>query len=258
MEHCLELLVNADSAQSTRLFHGAPRCFESLLSTLDLWAKKTQSNVPYKAEHDSLKAFARDAWPHLDTAARSVIDDARSKWQSTVNTGTMFVARHFGLPTRCVDWTWNAQIGLFFACRRSFDEDGVVWWMDNRQLEEAVKSQWPSVFNVDGNVEDHIERAILDSQETEWIACLHYPPRLSRATAQEACVSISGRIGVAHDQLMTRIGVTNCGRVRVPSALKRQVLQYLQDVGVTGSALGLQFASIEDIARDIRTGLSRP
>ena len=45
-----------------------------------------------------------------------------------------FIAQHFGMPTRLLDWSTNPLAALFFACEGTqFGEDGFVYAMDARQ-----------------------------------------------------------------------------------------------------------------------------
>ena len=39
----------------------------------------------------------------------------------------LFLAQHYGLPTRLLDWTYNPLIALYFACCSHNDKDGVVF-----------------------------------------------------------------------------------------------------------------------------------
>ncbi len=43
---------------------------------------------------------------------------------------TLFLARHYFLPCRLLDWSANPLVALFWACRggeSSYDHDGAVW-----------------------------------------------------------------------------------------------------------------------------------
>ena len=39
----------------------------------------------------------------------------------------LFLAQHYGLPTRLIDWSYNPLVALFFACNSNEDKDGVVY-----------------------------------------------------------------------------------------------------------------------------------
>lgn len=60
-------------------------------------------------------------------------DRVLSEWE------TMFLARHYVLPTRLLDWTANPLVALYFACKDSVvksNNHGCVWALV-RQPEEA-------------------------------------------------------------------------------------------------------------------------
>jgi hypothetical protein len=48
-------------------------------------------------------------------------------------TQVYFVAQHFGMPTRLLDWSTNPFASLFFACDGEEDQDGFVYAMDAKQ-----------------------------------------------------------------------------------------------------------------------------
>tara|TARA_R110002110_G_scaffold3486_6_gene17794 strand:- start:167 stop:847 length:681 start_codon:yes stop_codon:yes gene_type:complete len=51
-------------------------------------------------------------------------------------------AQHYGLKTRCLDWTSNPMVALWFACANSLDLDSYVYMLvaDNAALPDRDKS----------------------------------------------------------------------------------------------------------------------
>ena len=49
-------------------------------------------------------------------------------------TEVYFVAQHYGLPTRLLDWSTNPLAALFFACDGNDGNDGFVYAMDARKV----------------------------------------------------------------------------------------------------------------------------
>jgi hypothetical protein len=258
VDKCFDLVGSPDSEQPKRLFHGARRDYGRIISTLDVWAEKKENlgKDVVAAERHFLESFARDAWPHLDEESRTFMHRAKDKWGTVRNTGTMYVGRHHGLPARCVDWTTNPRIGLFFACRMGFNNTGVVWWMDNREFEDCVATQWPKTFGVAGHVEDLIEAVFISGERQEWITALHYIEQsLEQPKKQQACVTIAGRVGIEHDERITSLGVRSGRRVRIPADLKKGVLQRLAELSVNGHVLGMGSSPVEDVAREVADSL---
>lgn len=46
----------------------------------------------------------------------------------------LFLAQHYGLPTRLLDWTYNPMISLYFACESKPDDDGCIFVVSLRKL----------------------------------------------------------------------------------------------------------------------------
>lgn len=74
-----------------------------------------------RQESDLLHRFRRFAHRHLRSGA--------SEWEA------LFLARHYGLPTRIMDWTTSPLVATYFACSPLdvSPQDGVVWGVLRQQ-----------------------------------------------------------------------------------------------------------------------------
>jgi hypothetical protein len=254
VEDCLKKLVGLSLSGQKIECHGAPKNWRCIRSTLDIRFKerKIRANQRMKEETRLLKSFVKEADPHLPPEARRHIEIARLKWKRLRNTGTVFVGRHYGLPTRCVDWTSDPLVALFFACRRHFKEPGVVWWMDYGVFSHALATQWPLVYEKKKNIEDDFERDFVKGKDKEVLIRFHYPKcLLERPTKQKAHIIMSGQYDVDHDKAIHQLCVRKCGRFIIRSQMKSDLLNELNRLGINGATLGIGDLCVETIATDI-------
>jgi hypothetical protein len=110
-------------------------------------------------EDDLLDKFRKYSYPFLPVHTRSDWD-----W--------LYIARHYGLPTRLLDWTTNPLKALFFAVQdfRADDKDSVLWALETKGWMESL------------------ERVKRDSLKD---MLLVYPAHINeRIVAQDACFTV--------------------------------------------------------------------
>jgi len=84
----------------------------------------------------TFKRYAETKLPHPPGPEENL------KWVQT--------ARHYGLPTRLLDWTRNAAIALYFACSRGpdpSDTDGAVFILNPEDLNREADPKNPRIYD---------------------------------------------------------------------------------------------------------------
>lgn len=106
------------------LFRGVTDESHTLTPSIGRDTCQNTGNYILTLEDNLLREFKRLTVPILKTLPQSDFE-----W--------LFLAQHYGLPTRLLDWSSNPLVGLFFATERKDDKDGALYY-----LQHAVTDQY--------------------------------------------------------------------------------------------------------------------
>lgn len=203
----------------------------------------TPSALRYKEEHARNKAlqlvsdFKRFAEMKLE---RPPADDAELRWVQ--------LARHYGLPTRLLDWTRNAAVALYFACCEKPEKDGAVYVLNPVELNRQIDPKAPRVFdpnldaavikiylNLDGKINSHGTGTI--AINPTWNS--------SRIMVQQGVFTISGS---KYFELTAR-NASSLVCVEIKKEYKKTLLEELERVGINEMSI---FPELEHMCNYLR------
>jgi len=236
-----------------------------LESTLDRRLDEIASAESYEQwlgrEAGMIARFRSLAWPYASEIEKRHLERG--------DLMTLALGRHAGLPTRLIDWTWSPWVAAWFACHTHSDADGLIWWFDQEGLEDVLHSHWDewgvkkwaallkcedrqALVDKFGLEERALEPAALDPHAKAWVSKIHYGYPCPRMEAQQGFITTCGRLrktqNVAFDELPDNATIRR-GRIRIPAALKGEVLRVLRTMNI--HARSLEYPGVDIVARSI-------
>jgi hypothetical protein len=115
----------------------------------------------------------------------------------------LMVLRHYGVPTRLLDWSMSPYVAAYFAACGHDTEDGEIWSFDEPLYEQEGKKQWlrwPET-TVDGSGDPSkfapgLTAFALD-EPPDWFICYFYTG-FPRQDAQAGAYTTTARFGRDH------------------------------------------------------------
>jgi hypothetical protein len=212
--------------RSAFVFRGVPRVSHTLDTSL-------QTGGFLAHERHLLTSFRKYA------AERAVYGDWVWNWLS--------LAKHHGLPTRLLDWSYSPYVAMHFATEnfRDFDHDGAIWCVDYRRTNELLPPPLQQILKLeDANIftTEMLNRVATSLLEFEALGSEDFvlffePPSLDeRIVNQFALFSLPSTARLSLEELLNR-RESMYRRIIIPAELKWEVRDKLDQANITERVL---------------------
>jgi hypothetical protein len=157
------------------------------------------------------------------------------------------LAKHHGLPTRLLDWTYSPYVAMHFATHdfKHFDEDGAIWCVDYRQTNQLLPKPLKKVLDdhdvhlftteMLNSVAETLEQ--FDALSSHDFVVFFEPPSLDeRIVNQFALFSLPSGADLELESLLEQREGT-FKRIIIPAALKWEIRDKLDQANITERVL---------------------
>jgi hypothetical protein len=229
-----------------------------------LWRGHACNQWPLQAE---VFRLASDGKPYQEVSLlRSFMAHAESRSPRCPDSddlvGWLMLARHFGLPTRLLDWSHSALVGLYFAAQDHGEADGCLWAIEPGRLNLQMMGDRRFLAPDEAMVKELVEIAFEPSLEQR-------NERTSRVAGRALAIGtreIDPRIFIQQGAFTIHSDAQDLADVdfkypngaarpawrrafRIPRAAKKQVRDLLRALGIYESVL---FPDLATLAKELK------
>src|SRR6185312_10737001 len=150
----------------------------------------------------------------------------------------LMVMRHYGVPTRLLDWSLSPYVAAYFASE-DCDEDGKIWTFSHDQYVLKGNEQWASMRETTVEGPDgrrHWQAnltAFLVEEPPDWFVCQFYDAfqGFPRQRAQRGLFTMMARFGRGHDHAIAKLlsDPNQFHLYLIPSNINRNLLRALRE-----------------------------
>lgn len=231
---------------------GQSRCYGGLVPSIDREPRQQLSRVQkLTLERRSIDLFRSTARFFAEPGEQgALVDDIVA----------LMVLRHYGVPSRILDWSWSPWVAAYFAAQNHDTEDGEIWTFEEPLYEQQGAKQWmrwPETTS-DGTGDPSKFEAGLTAfalaEPPDWFTCGFYTPGFHRQNAQQSVYTMTARFGRAHDAAIAGLlaDSTRYHRYVITAKLKPTLREILREThGVWRGSLFPDSAGAADTAEAV-------
>jgi FRG domain len=156
------------------------------------------------------------------------------------------LAKHHGLPTRLLDWTYSPYVAMHFATynTRDFDQDGSIWCVDYRKTNALLPDRLCKILEEDDanifttEMLNRVAKTLdeLEQMGKDFVAFFEPPSLDERIVNQFALFSLPSSAKLSLEQLLKTREAT-WRRIVIPAALKWEIRDKLDQANITERVL---------------------
>jgi hypothetical protein len=207
---------------------------------------KNQGLTPQKLvaiESDLRVAFYREAHRFLDPQCFTIPPENVWQWWAMM--------RHYGAPTRILDWSSSPYVALYFAVESNWENDGTVWCVKGKSIGQCFKSSSPDAYKKAWRLRNEKKsNAFVQPSSDSFVYVYDMQFQIDRIAAQQGRFTVSTN-GLADqaELLAIHLPQEDLLRVAIPASAKSQMLRELQLMNIAAKAL---FPGIDGLGRSLQ------
>jgi hypothetical protein len=197
-----------------------------------------------RIEREMANHFRQEAHRSLPQAVLSVNDYVLDWWP---------LMRHYGAPTRLLDWSLSPYVALYFAVEQRWNEDGALWWFSASAAENLMSRRFGARY-------EEASRRLFQTHDGQpfsepsqpMIFTFELKRTIDRIGNQQGFFTIALDAAADHADILAELATyadgPHCGKLIVPKSWKPQLLRELQLMNVTGKSM---FPGLDRLGRTL-------
>lgn len=216
-----------DLIADRQVSRGQSAMHEDLVTSIDRGPLSRMSRAEkLKLERNSIELFKSTARFFASAGEqKALLDDISA----------LMVLRHYGVPTRLLDWSLSPYVAAYFAVRKDDEEDGIIWSFDYSSYVVKGRKQWEkhpeTCINGDPEKFDAKLTMFKNDPAFNWFILGFYGAGFPRQNAQSSAYSLTLQFELSHaDAIRDLLGDDKLQRKhRIPQRLKENLRKTLRD-----------------------------